>query len=449
MARLASLVLLGLLAIAGCESTTMREHAVRAAYAEYRDALQSQDLNALRDILAAERLAALDAPGADQTLALVASMSPTGAEIVEITVEGDSAEVALSGEMEGATMTGIARLRRESGTWKIDKEEWSIQLGGGFGAGGSGDFAARLRTGPGAAPSAVLRLAAHEGAVTSVGFSPDGGTLVTASYDDFTVRTWDLRSGTAIGAVTCEHRPTDMVVARDGTVVVGDAYGNVTRYPIRSGELGDAERVEGSAGGISRIAIHPEGAVIASTGWEDPIRLWDLTSRGNRRLGRSGGMRGIAFSPDGRWLAAGGHDNTFTVWDLERRWSPLGRRTHAVSWAAEQSDVWAIAFSPDGSLLATGHMDSSISLWDAKKRKELKNWYVRDASTHDVEFCPDGTLLATAQQDGTVYLWDVRTAQGLAKLAGHEGGVKSIGFNPANAEVLASGGEDGAVVIWQ
>jgi WD40 repeat protein len=240
-----------------------------------------------------------------------------------------------------------------------------------------------------------------------------------------------------------------MVVAHDGTVVVGDVHGNVTRYPLRAGELGEAERVDGPAGGISRIAIDPEGAVIASTGWQDPIRLWDLKSHGNRTLGRSGGMRGIAFSPDGRWLAAGGHGNTFTVWDLERKWSPLARRTHEVSWAAEQSDVWAIAFSPDGSLLATGHMDSSISIWDAKRRKELKNWYVRDASTQDVEFCPDGTLLATAQQDGSVYLWDVGTAQGLAKLAGHEGGVKSIAWSPANAEVLASGGEDGTVVVWQ
>jgi WD40 repeat protein len=294
-----------------------------------------------------------------------------------------------------------------------------------------------------------MRLAAHEGAVTSVAFSPDGSTLVTAGYDDSTIRTWNLWDGSAIDAITCENRTTDMIVGRDGSVVVGDAYGVVTKYPLRDGSLGEPQRVDGAAESISRIAIHPEGAVIASTGWDDPVRLWDLKARGNRSLGRSGGMRGIAFSPDGRWLAAGGHDNTFTVWDLERRWSPLGRRTHEVSWAGEGSDVWAIAFSPDASLLATGHMDSSISLWDVKKRKELKNWYVRDASTHDVEFCPDGTLLATAQQDGSVYLWDVATAQALAKLAGHEGGVKSIAWSPANSEVLASGGEDGAVVIWQ
>ncbi|MGH2571272.1 MAG: WD40 repeat domain-containing protein, partial [bacterium] len=297
MARLASVVLLGVLAIAGCESSATRERAVRAAYDEYRSALASQDLTALRDILTAERVPELDAAGAEQTLALVASMSPTGAEVVGITVEGDGAEIALSGEMEGATLTGVARLRRESGAWKIDKEEWSIQVSAGVGVGGSGDFAARLRTGPEGAPSPALRLAAHEGAVTSVAFSPDGATLVTASFDDLTIRSWDLGNGSEIGAVRCERRPTDMAVARDGTVVVGDAYGNVTRYPLRAGELGEAQRVDGSAGGISRIAIDPEGAVIASTGWEDPVRLWDLRSRGNRSIVRSGGMRGIAFSP--------------------------------------------------------------------------------------------------------------------------------------------------------
>jgi WD40 repeat protein len=292
-----------------------------------------------------------------------------------------------------------------------------------------------------------MRLSGHEGKVTSVAFTPDGVTLVTASYDDSTIRTWDLRSRSQVDAVTSEHRPTDMIVCPDGTVVVADAYGNMTKLPLQQGELGEPREIDGDAARISRIALHPEGTVIASTGWKDPVRLWDLAAERNRCLGRSDSMRGIAFSPDGRWLAAGGHDNTFTVWDLERRWAP--RRTHEVSWADEQSEVWAIAFSPDGALLATGHLDSSISIWDVKHRKERKNWYVRDAATQDVDFSPDGTLLATAQQNGSIYLWDAGTAQELAKLPGHEGAATSLAFSPVSPEVFASGGEDGAVVVWQ
>jgi WD40 repeat protein len=449
MVRLVSLLLV--LLVVGCESSAQRERAVRTTFRAYRNAVESRDLAALRGVVAAERRTTLDSPDAEHAVAMIAAMSPWGPEIVETTVTGDTAELALAGDMEGAPMTGKARLRREDGEWKLAKEEWSIELGGSaFGASGSGNFAARLKTGPSAAPSAAMRLVGHEGSVTSVAFSPDGSTLVTASYDDKTIRSWDLWSESEISMVACERRPTDMVVASDGAVIVGDAYGNVTRYPLHGGELREPERVTGEAERISRIAIHPEGAVVASTGWEDPVRLWDLAGfDGNEELGRSESMRGIAFSPDGRLLAAGGRDNTFTVWNLEKKWAPFSRRTHEVSWAAEGSDVWAIAFSHDGRLLATGHMDSSISLWDVKKRKELKNWYVRDASTEDVEFCPDGTLLATAQQDGAVYLWDVETAQGLVKLAGHEGGVKSLAFSPANPELLASGGEDGAVVIWQ
>jgi WD40 repeat protein len=115
----------------------------------------------------------------------------------------------------------------------------------------------------------------------------------------------------------------------------------------------------------------------------------------------------------------------------------------------KQSDVTSVAWSPDGEQILTGHMDSSVTLWEASKRKEVLDLYVPDASTYQVAFSPDGTLFASAQQDGTVYLWDAGTGDRLAGLASHQGAVTAIAFSPVEGEILASGGEDGQVVIWQ
>jgi WD40 repeat protein len=73
---------------------------------------------------------------------------------------------------------------------------------------------------------------------------------------------------------------------------------------------------------------------------------------------------------------------------------------------------------------------------------------VPDASTWTVRWSPDGTLLATAHQDATAYLWDARTVRRLAALREHRGPVLSLAFSP-DARTLASGGEDGRIVLWR
>ena len=77
------------------------------------------------------------------------------------------------------------------------------------------------------------------------------------------------------------------------------------------------------------------------------------------------------------------------------------------------------------------------------------DFYVQDAPAHDVAFSPDGTLFATAQQNGYVFLWDTETSVGLARMSGHQGAAKALAFSPAEWELLASGGEDGTIVLWQ
>jgi WD40 repeat protein len=87
-------------------------------------------------------------------------------------------------------------------------------------------------------------------------------------------------------------------------------------------------------------------------------------------------------------------------------------------------------------------------IFDLKKRRELHNFYVRDAATLDVKFSPDNTLLATAQYDKNIYLWEVKTAKRLGVLKKHTDAVKSLAFS-WDGSMLASGGEDRKIIIWK
>jgi WD40 repeat protein len=113
--------------------------------------------------------------------------------------------------------------------------------------------------------------------VSSVAFSPDGGTLASGSWDS-TIILWDLATGQPIGG------------------------------PL-----------EGHSSLVSSVAFSPDGGTLASGSWDDTIILWDLATGqpiGGPLEGHSSLVSSVAFSPDGETLASGSWDNTVILWDL-------------------------------------------------------------------------------------------------------------------------------------
>jgi WD40 repeat protein len=64
-------------------------------------------------------------------------------------------------------------------------------------------------------------------------------------------------------------------------------------------------------------------------------------------------------------------------------------------------------------------------------------------------FSPDGSLLASGGRDGLVVLWDMASNRMIGQpLQGHESWVNGVAFSP-DGSLLASGGQDGRVLLWE
>lgn len=114
--------------------------------------------------------------------------------------------------------------------------------------------------------------------------------------------------------------------------------------------------------------------------------------------------------------------------------------------APEGSYVSSVDFAADGGFLGIGMGTGDVELWDVESNTKL-----RSMSGHLGQIAAlswNGHILSSACGDGTIWHHDVRIARHkVAELAGHTGEVCGLKWRP-DGELLASGGNDNVVNIW-
>lgn len=293
--------------------------------------------------------------------------------------------------------------------------------------------------------AAKTMLSVAEGHVTALAFSPQGTTL--AAGTDGAIYRWDVESLVPRSTpVTVEGRVNGLRYSADGRLLAAatDNGALLFREPAdrqREGPL----RLAGHVGGVTGIALSPNGETIVTSGVDGTVRLWNPQSGSVDKIEPDVVLRrqrpsvAVAYSPDGKLFAAGGSD-AITLWNVKD-----GVETATLK--NRSGDIAQIAFSPDGTRLVSAGKDWPILIWDLASQRVTAALNGHTGAVNSISFSADGKVLISGSDDGTVRTWDAATARELAALSGHAAAVLCAVMSP-DGKLAASAGADHSVRLW-
>lgn len=204
----------------------------------------------------------------------------------------------------------------------------------------------------------------HNGAITSLAFSPDGSRFVSGSEGNNAI-IWNTATGEKIFTLT-EHlsniwsvdysstSPLVVTASQDNTAIIWNALdGSIVRT------------LTGHTLDIYSVSFSPDGSQILTGSYDNTAKLWD-TNTGSlitTLSGHTDWVYAVDFSPSENKVATGSWDLNTRIWNLSTQ------QTERIL-QSQSSAFTANAYKPDSSQLATGNFDGIIWLWNINTQIE-------------------------------------------------------------------------------
>jgi len=224
-----------------------------------------------------------------------------------------------------------------------------------------------------------------------------------------------------------------VAVSQDGESIFCGLKGEIRQFDAaRPGRESLTHELQGQAGIISSIAVHPSMPVLAAGCYNKTTGLYSIDGQLLCLLtGQAGGVTQVLFSRDGSTLFTGARkDGEIICWDLRQPGKVLFTAQREVS----TNQRIQLCSSPCGQFLLSASTDGSVRVWDTSQAPDPQSgllpphraWLLHGDAVTGVDWRSQGDLLATCsgqrrfpdvghdeededwQGESCVRLWDMR-----------------------------------------
>lgn len=113
-----------------------------------------------------------------------------------------------------------------------------------------------------------------------------------------------------------------------------------------------------------------------------------------------------------------------------------------------QENAYGGSFRNDGRLLVAGDEEGNVKLFDTNSKHILRLFKGHSSAVHRTFFTTDLQYISSFSDDKTVKLWDISTEKLVQSYEKHQDYIRAGCVNPTSSNIVASGGYDNVVNIY-
>lgn len=274
--------------------------------------------------------------------------------------------------------------------------------------------------------------------ICSVHWNGNSTQLAVGGHDE-KIYIWDAKSGQLNSMEGANGLIYAVQWNKNGSLLAsGDTDGSVCIWDVQEGRM--IHRLDARQGLIYAVDWHPREAILAASSADGTVCIWDVhTEQLLKRLQHKGFVVSVHWHPDGTLLASGSLNGAMNIWDAK-----AGRLRNSV---LRETPVSSLQWHSNGTILAIGSKNK-VFIFNIKANQIVKELEKPQGLILSVDWNPAGNYcLGAGYFNGSISVWDVCTGHMTHLLKGHRASVHSVHWS-ANGNLLASGGWDNKVCIW-